>query len=110
MVGARHLPQRLGVRTAPDGSAYVAFYEADMLLWNHRDPFASGGITNVGRVGFAVAHLHYDRVARRLGSDPAVWSITLAHNAYTVDGAAALGTVDLLGPITERRLVPGGWR
>ena len=86
------------VRTAPDGSAYVAFYEADMLLWNHRDPFASGGITNVGRVGFAVAHLHYDRVARRLGSDPAVWSITLAHNAYTVDGAAALGTVGLLGP------------
>ena len=86
------------VRTAPDGSAYVAFYESDMLAWNHNAPFASGGLPNVGRVGFAVAHLHYDQSARRLSSDAAVWAVTLALNGYTVDGAAALGTVDLLGP------------
>jgi hypothetical protein len=86
------------VRTAPDGSAYVAFWEADMLHWNRFDPFASGGLVNVGRVGFAVAHLHYDRVARRLRSDKAVWAITLAHNAYTVIGKPASGTTDLLKP------------
>lgn len=86
------------VRTAPDGSAYVAFYEADMHVWNTHTPFASGGLLNVGRVGFAVAHLHYNRSTRRLGADPAVWSITLAHNVYTVNGAPASGTVDLLSP------------
>jgi hypothetical protein len=82
------------VRTAPDGSAYVAFYEEDMHLWKDQQPFASGGLDNVGRVGFAVAHLHYDRVARRLTADPAVWAITLAHNVYTVDGTPAPGTTD----------------
>jgi hypothetical protein len=86
------------VRTAPDGSAYVAFYEADMHAWNTHTPFASGGLLNVGRVGFAVAHIHYNRSTRRLGADPAVWSITLAHNVYTVDGTPASGTVNLLSP------------
>lgn len=86
------------VRTAPDGSAFVAFYEADMRRWNSHDPFASGGLYNVGRVGFALTHIRYDRVARRLAADPAVWAITLAHNAYTVIGTPAPGTTDVLSP------------
>ena len=86
------------VRTAPDGSAYVAFYEEDMRQWNDHEPFASGGLDNVGRVGFAVAHLHYDRVAHSLTSDPAVWTITLAHNVYTVDASPASGTLNALRP------------
>ncbi len=86
------------VRTAPDGSAYVAFYEEDMRRWNDREPFASGGLDNVGRVGFAVAHLHYDRIAKRLTAEPAVWAITLARNTYTVNGVPAPGTTDALRP------------
>jgi len=86
------------VRTAPDGSAYVAFWEADMHSWNHNDPFASGGLDNVGRVGFAVTHVHYNRTARKLAADPAVWSLTLAHNVYTVNQTPASGTVNLLSP------------
>ncbi|MGD0019563.1 MAG: sialidase family protein [Candidatus Limnocylindrales bacterium] len=101
-VGLRGYPAswRIGyrVRTAPDGSAYVAFYEADMRRWNSRQPFASGGLNNVGRIGFAVTQLQYDRVARRLAADPAVWAITLARNAYTVIGAAAPGTNGVLSP------------
>lgn len=86
------------VRTAPDGSAYVAFYEEDMRSWDEHMPFASGGLDNVGRVGFAVAHLHYDRAAHRLSGDPAVWAVTLARNDYTVNGLAASGTTNDLRP------------
>ena len=82
------------VRTAPDGSAYVAFYQEDMRSWNNHVPFASGGLDNVGRVGFAVAHLHYDRTARSLTADPAVWAFTLARNVFTVDSTPAPGTTD----------------
>jgi hypothetical protein len=86
------------IRTAPDGSAYVAFYEADMRRWDDHDPFASLGLDNVGRVGFAVARVHYDRPGRRLSTDPAVWVLTLAHNAITVIGSPAPGTLNLLMP------------
>jgi hypothetical protein len=86
------------IRTAPDGSAYVAFYEADMRVWRSSDPFASLGLSNVGRAGFAVAHLHYDRTSRTVAADPATWAVTLSHDVYTVVGAAAPGTSGLLSP------------
>jgi hypothetical protein len=101
-VGKRGYPAawRIGyrVRTAPDGSAYVAFSEADMRRWNSHDPFASGGLYNVGRVGVAVAHFRYDRAARSLAADPAVWAISLTRNAYTVIGTPAPGTTNVLSP------------
>ena len=86
------------IRTAPDGSAFVACYEAAMRHWNQYDPFASGGLDNVGRVGFAVARLRYDRAAHRLSAGAAVWALTLAHNSYTVIGSAAPGTTNVLSP------------
>jgi hypothetical protein len=86
------------IRTAPDGSAYVAFYEANMLHWNKNDPFASGGLTNVGRVGFGVARLRYHRATHQLAAEPAVWARSLPRNGTTVSGAKAPGTTNVLSP------------
>ena len=101
-VGLRGYPDawRIGyrVRTAPDGSAYVASYEANMRHWDSTDPFASLGLGNVGRIGFAVARIHYDRKTRRLAADRPAWAITLVRNAYTVIGVPAPGTSELLSP------------
>ncbi len=86
------------IRTAPDGTAWVASSEADMRRWNSKDPFASGGTYNVGRVGFTVARIHYDRGSRALAADPPVWVATSTHNGYTVIGWPAPGTSELLLP------------
>jgi hypothetical protein len=79
-VGLAHYPYhwRIGyrIKAAPDGSAYVSFYESDLRWWSASDIFAQGGAANIGRLGFATAHLRYSDA--RLVADPAVWAISLA--------------------------------
>jgi hypothetical protein len=84
------------VRTGPDGSAYVAFFQADLRRWDSRRIFWTGGLANVGRVGYAVARVEFDRVARTFVLDSPVVATTLRRNAYTALHAATPGTVDNL--------------
>jgi len=80
------------LRTGPDGSLYVAFYQADLRTWDDLDIFSKGGLGNVGRVGFAVARLQFRRVTRTFIRHPAVMAIALPRNAWTVEGVPAAGT------------------
>lgn len=84
------------VRTAPDGSAYVAFYQADLRSWDSERIFSLGPWGNVGRVGFGVARVSFDRTSGTFRLWPAVLATTDAPNGYTAYGAAAPGTSDIL--------------
>ena len=83
------------VRTGPDGLAYVAFFQADLHAWNSRDIFSRGPWGNVGRVGFAVARVAFDRATGRLTARPAVMATTLSVNAWTAYSAATPGTTGI---------------
>jgi hypothetical protein len=84
------------VRTAPDGSLYVAFFQANLRTWDSRRIFWKGRLANVGRVGFAVARVELDRSNGSLAVRPARMAATLARNAYTALDAATPGTIDNL--------------
>jgi len=60
------------VAVAPDGSAYVAFWENDMRSWSSADMFNLGSSDNIGRSGFATARLH---LGTTLTADPPLWAI-----------------------------------
>ncbi len=62
------------VAVAPDGSAYVSFYEADLRHWDSDDMFDQGETANVGRTGFVTAHLHF---GESLSADKPLWSVGL---------------------------------
>lgn len=59
---------------APDGSAYVSFYETDMLHWSSADMFNQGTGDNIGRTGFATARLH---LGSSLAADAPIWAVDL---------------------------------
>jgi hypothetical protein len=83
------------VRTGPDGSAYIAFFQADLRTWDPRDVFARGSWGNVGRVGFAIARVTLDPAAGRLIAGPAAMATTLPVNAWTAYNAATPGTAGI---------------
>jgi hypothetical protein len=84
------------VRAAPDGSAYVAFYQADLRSWDSRRIFSLGPWGNVGRVGFATARVRFDRSTGTIRLSPAVLATTDAPNGYTAYGTVAPGTSDII--------------
>jgi hypothetical protein len=78
------------IRTDPDGSAWVSWYQADLRRWNPADVFERGSAANVGRIGFAVARVRLDR-GRASASKP-VMPVTLARNPWTLGDRPAPGT------------------
>ena len=46
------------IRTGPDGTAFVSWYQADLRRWNPGRVFERGPLANVGRIGFAVSRDH----------------------------------------------------
>lgn len=84
------------VRTAPDGAAYVAFFQEDLRTWDAGRIFWKGGPGNVGRVGFAVTRVTFDRTSGRLVATPAAMIARLPVNAWTAYSAATPGTGDNL--------------
>lgn len=94
---------RIGYRLAPapDGSVYVAGFQADMADWGPARLFSRAG---AGRVGYSVTRLAFDRTARSLRlAGPTVMAATLTLNAYSVNQAPAAGT-------TGNVLVDPGWQ
>lgn len=71
---------RIGYRlkTAPDGSVIVSFYQSNMKYWSKNDIFNQGGPDNIGRLGFATAQLHFDPKTKKLTADKPVWAISLS--------------------------------
>jgi peptidoglycan/LPS O-acetylase OafA/YrhL len=78
------------IRTGPDGTAVVSWYQADLRRWNPADVFERGTLANVGRIGFAVARVSFDGThLRALGSSIAT---TVSRNAWTLGDRPAPGT------------------
>jgi hypothetical protein len=80
------------LRTAPDGTLFAAFYQADLRSWSYAAMFDKGGIGNVVRLGFSVARIRFDRTKGTF-AQPVVRSVCrLQRNEYTVYGSAPPGT------------------
>ncbi len=85
------------LRTGPDGTLYVASYQASIRAWDPTDVFSLGGPANVGRLGFVVASARFDRPTGAFATTgPARWAYLLPANAYTVSDLAAPGTAGTL--------------
>lgn len=71
---------RIGYRlkTLPDGSVIVSFYQSNMRNWSKDDIFNQGSEANIGRLGFATAKINFDRKTKKLIADKPVWAITLS--------------------------------
>ena len=63
------------IEPAPDGSAYVSYYQANFRMWSAADLFKEGSIGNVGQRGFEVAHVRFD--GRDLKADAPTWATTV---------------------------------
>ena len=66
---------RLGYRieAAPDGTAYVTFYESSLKRWSTANIFNEGFGKNIGRRGYEIAHVHFD--GKTLTGDKPVWMV-----------------------------------
>lgn len=88
------IPWQFGSRvvSSPDGAVYVSAYEADLKSWDPTDVFDRGGPENVGRIGFAVTRLSFDRDSGRFSVGPTVMATTVGQNAFTTSDRVAPGT------------------
>ncbi len=80
------------LRTAPDGGLYVSSFEVDMRTWDRQHIFSRGGVRNVGRLGYAVTRLDFNRRTKRFRAQPTIMAAILSRNVYTVDQLPAPGT------------------
>jgi hypothetical protein len=80
------------IRGGSDGAVYVSFYQADLRVWSSAHIFSKGGMANVGRLGFAVARVSFDRRSGRFTVGSSVLAASLPRNSYTVNGTLAPGT------------------
>lgn len=78
------------LRTAPDGAVYVSFWQADLRRWNSHNIFAKGGSANVGRLGFSVARIEFDRSTRTFTRRPTVMAAKLTETSWNM-GATPSG-------------------
>lgn len=83
------------IRPAPDGSAYVAFYQRDVKSWTKSNPFSHGGFSNVGRIGFSIARFTYRRSAGTFSLGRTVYAATLPETSWNLGaGSPVTGLTD----------------
>jgi peptidoglycan/LPS O-acetylase OafA/YrhL len=78
------------VRCAPDGSAIVSWYQADLRTWDPASVFDRGSAANVGRIGFAVSRVTI--AAGVLTASTPVIATTIQINPWTLGDRSAPGT------------------
>jgi peptidoglycan/LPS O-acetylase OafA/YrhL len=78
------------VRSAPDGSAMVSWYQADLRTWNPASVFDRGSAANVGRIGFAVSRVTV--AGGVLTASTPVMATTIPINPWTLGDRSAPGT------------------
>jgi len=68
---------RIGYRVeaAPDGTAVVSFYQSNLKSWNEDSMLSEGSPSNIGRMGFETALIHFD--GKHLSADPPAWAISV---------------------------------
>ena len=56
---------------APNGTAYVSFYQSSLKYWDADDMLKEGSSSNIGRLGFMVSLVHFD--GAKLSADKPTW-------------------------------------
>ena len=81
---------RIGYRiqAAPDGTALVSFYESNLRLWNPANMLDEGPATNIGRMGFEVARVHFE--GKSLSVDKPYWAANVDHTEAQWQSALAI--------------------
>jgi hypothetical protein len=80
---------RLGYRiaAAPDGTAYVSFYESDLKSWSTSSIFNEGFGKNILRRGYKIARVHFN--GQKLTADAPAWvTSTDTHESEFQSGLA----------------------
>jgi hypothetical protein len=72
---------RIGYRiaAAPNGTAFVSFYQSSLKSWNPANMLWEGPDSNIGRLGFEVALVHFD--GANLSADRPVWATSVDQTA-----------------------------
>jgi len=107
---------RIGYRigAAPDGTAFVSFYQSDLKFWSAGKMLDEGSGSNIGRLGFEVAVVHFK--GGGLSADRPTWATSVDHteaqwqSGLAVDDSGdAWLAVESAGRIDLGRL-DGRWR
>ena len=102
------------VQAAPDGTAFVSFYQSDLKLWDQTHLLNEGPQTNIGRMGFEIARVHYK--AGSLTADLPAWATDVDHTDAQWQSGLAVDSSGRawLAVETEGRIGLGGldgkWR
>jgi hypothetical protein len=72
---------RIGYRiaAAPNGTAFVSFYQSSLKSWNPGNMLWEGPDSNIGRLGFEVALVHFD--GQKLSADRPAWATSVDQTA-----------------------------
>ena len=70
---------RLGyrIKAAPDGTAVVTYYQSSLRTWSTTDIFNEGWGSNIGRMGYEAALVHFD--GPNLSADAPTWVTGVDH-------------------------------
>jgi hypothetical protein len=67
------------IKAAPDGTAYVSFFQADLKFWSSGNIMDQGTGSNIGRRGFEIALVHFD--GANLSADRPSWVTSVDQTA-----------------------------
>jgi hypothetical protein len=76
------------IKAAPDGTAFVSFYQSDLKAWHESSMLDQGGPSNIGRMGFEISHIHFS--GQTLTADPPYWATNVDHTEAEWDSALAV--------------------
>ena len=107
---------RIGYRVAaaPDGTAFVSFYQSDLKTWSASNVLYEGKPDNIGRMGFEIARLQFK--GRTLSADLPAWATDVDHTDAEWQSGLAVDDSGRawLAVESEGRVVVGGldgkWR
>ncbi|HEX7592300.1 MAG TPA: hypothetical protein VF375_10150 [Candidatus Limnocylindrales bacterium] len=102
------------IKAAPDGTAFVSFYQGDLKAWHESSMLDQGGPSNIGRMGFEISHIHF--TGQTLTADNPYWATNVDHTEAEWDSALAVDDSGRpwLAVESEGRISlgngSGGWR
>jgi hypothetical protein len=102
------------IKAAPDGTAFVSFFQADLRFWNPGNMMNQGADSNVGRRGFEIARVHFKGSV--LTADQPAWATNVDNaeaqwqSALVVDDAGEPWLAVETGGRIDVGTLDGRWR
>ncbi|HEX7491723.1 MAG TPA: hypothetical protein VF337_08490 [Candidatus Limnocylindrales bacterium] len=76
------------IKAAPDGTAYVSFYQSDLKSWHESNMMYQGAKSNIGRMGFEISRIHF--TGSQLSADAPYWATNVDHTEAEWDSGLAV--------------------